>query len=224
MTEILNENPRIELYQGDCLEFMKTLEDKSIDLVLTDPPYGIDYNPNWKTWSGYKQNKNKIIGDEKKFNPIPFLERFENIILFGANNYSDLLPCGNWIIWDKRLNEKMDKMIGNPYEMAWYRHKKIKGEKIYRILHGGVINADSSFGNNEIRIHPTQKPVKLFQRILLDFTNKTDIIFDPFLGSGTTLIAAAQLGRNAIGCEISEKYCDIIRERVRNECRKVKLF
>lgn len=203
-----------EIIQGDCLEVMKGFADKSFDLILTDPPYGIDYDPNWKTWSGEKQDKEKVIGDTHKFDPAPFLEKYENIILFGANNFSDLLPCGDWIIWDKRCDENKDSMVGNPFEMAWYRHSKVKGEKIYRILHGGVVNADSLHGNNQKRYHPTQKPVELFKRILLDFTEESDTILDPFLGSGTTLVACKQLNRNGVGIEISKEYCEIARKRL----------
>ena len=199
----------------DCLEAMKQMPDKCVDLVLTDPPYGIDYNPNWKTWSGEKQNKEKVIGDKEKFNPKFLLDKFENIILFGANYYSDLLPIGDWIIWDKRTNEKNDKMFGQPIEMAWYRSNKMKGLKIYRVLHGGVVNADSTYGNNEPRFHPTQKPVKLFAKILLDFSKEGDTILDPFLGSGTTAVAAKLGKRNFIGIEISKDYCAIAEERLR---------
>ena len=199
---------------GDCLEIMQQLPDKSIDLVLTDPPYGIDYNPNWKTWVGEKQNKDRILGDDKKFDPTPLLEKYENIILFGANYYSDLLPIGDWIIWDKRLDENKDKMVGNPIEMAWYRHKTIKGQKIYRVLHGGVINDDSLKGNNQPRFHPTQKPVNLFKKILMDFTNEGDTILDMYAGSCTTAVACVQLKRNYICIEKEEKYVQICKERL----------
>ena len=108
-------------------------------------------------------------------------------------------------------------MVGNPYEMAWYRSDRIKGEKIYRILHGGVINSDSLKGNNESRFHPTQKPIQLLERILLEFTDEGDVVLDPYLGSGSTAIACKKLGRNFIGIEISSKYCRIAEDRLRQD-------
>jgi site-specific DNA-methyltransferase (adenine-specific) len=187
-----------------------------VDLVLTDPPYGIDYQPSWDKWDGSPSDFNEVLGDKQKFNPLPYLG-YKNVILFGANYYSDLLPIGNWIIWDKRCDEVKDRMIGNPFEMAWYKSERTKGQKIYRILHGGVVNADSEYGNNAKRHHPTQKPQNLMLKILMDFTIEGELIVDPFLGSGTTCYCAKKLNRYSIGIEISEKYCEIAAKRCSQE-------
>lgn len=202
------------IIQGDCTTMFN---DYSTDWVLiTDPPYGIDYQPDWDKWNGSASDFKKVEGDNHKFNPTNWL-KFKTVILFGANYYSDLLPVGNWIIWDKRTDEKKDKMIGNPYEMAWYKSSHTKGQRIYRVLHGGVINADSFLGNNEKRYHPTQKPLTLMKRIISDFTEVTDIVFDPFAGSGSTLIAAKHLGRKYIGIEIDPEYVKIANDRLAQE-------
>jgi len=198
----------ITIYHGDCLEILPYLP--KVDLVLTDPPYGINLRPEKRRgWNGKEHGRyTAIIGDDKPFNPLPFLD-YETVVLFGSNYYSDKLPVGGWIIWDKTCG-KFDLPMAKP-ELAWSNKK---GTKIYRILHNGVINADSVKGNNEPRVHPTQKPVTLMKHIIEDYTHEGDTILDPFMGSGTTLVAAKQLGRKAIGIEIEEKYCEIAVKRL----------
>ncbi len=202
-----------KIYCGDCLELMKDIPDKSIDLVLTDPPYGIDYDPTkYKKWNGDPNNYTKIINDDKDFNPIPLL-RFQDVIIWGANNFSELLPRGGWLCWDKRLDENLDKMFGSPFELGWVKNKRYC--KMKRLQHGGVVNADSIVGNNEKRLHPTQKPIALMKWCIELFPN-ADLILDPFCGSGTTCVAAKLLGRNYIGIDISPEYCKITEARLRN--------
>ncbi len=203
----------VTIYHGDSRQILPSLE--PVDLVLTDPPYGINYQPQeWKSWNGERRIENEpIIGDENKFDPTFLFDLQCCLILWGANYYSDLLPTGNWLLWDKRCDEIKDKMFGSPVEMAW----TCCGQKveIKRLLHGGVINADSSHGNNKPRFHPTQKPLALMVWCLEKSDKKT--ILDPFMGSGTTLRAAKDLGRKAIGIEIEEKYCELAAKRMAQE-------
>jgi site-specific DNA-methyltransferase (adenine-specific) len=105
-------------------------------------------------------------------------------------------------------------MHGGDFELAW-DSRKSGFYKFYHIVHGGVINADSTFGNNEKRFHPTQKPISLMGFCINDTSAQT--ILDPFMGSGTTLRAAKDLGRKAIGIEIEEKYCEIAAKRMSQE-------
>ena len=204
----------MRLIHGDCLIEMKQIPDGSVDAVITDPPYGINYQPAWKKWDGSPSDYSPVIGDDVPFSPAPFLG-FPTVVLFGANNFSDRLPLGGWLCWDKRLDAKKDKMFGSSFELAWYRsiHTKAK-TKMIRVLHGGVINADSKYGNNEKRLHPTQKPVVLMERIIEAFTNEGDIVLDPFMGSGTTGVACVNLNRGFIGIEINEEYFEIAKKRI----------
>jgi len=202
---------------ADCLEVMKDIPDKSVDLVLTDPPYGINYNN--KRLNRYSHSKfADIKNDCGEIDYSKLIKEFQRIgkrvIVFGAINFAKDLPYkGVWICWDKRTKIEADKAFGSPFELAWC--DKIGGyDKIYRIMHGGVINAD---GPNSPRFHPTQKPVALFGRIINDFSNENDLIFDPFLGSGTTALACKNLKRNFIGIEISQEYCKIANERLKQE-------
>jgi site-specific DNA-methyltransferase (adenine-specific)/modification methylase len=207
------------LYLSDCLEILPTLG--PVDAVVTDPPYGISLNVKRHRWSGEKIEWKPVHGDEYKFNPLPWLQ-FSNLILWGATYYSDQLPVGDWLLWDKRGgNPILDRMIGDSFEIAWMRGKgKIH---IMRLLHGGVVNADSIMGNNSQREHPTQKPVGIMSWCLGFYPN-SKIILDPYMGSGTTGVACAKLGRKFIGIEIEPKYFDIACKRIETEYAQLKMF
>lgn len=204
----------VSLHCGDCLDILPTLAAGSVDAVITDPPYGIGYMPDWKKWDGSASDFVPIIGDTTPFDPGPFLE-YPTVVLFGANHYSDRLPVGGWICWDKRLHEINDRMIGSPFELAWFKSSQTQATSIMvRTLHGGVINADSRFGNNEKRVHPTQKPVRVMKQIILRLTNPGDTVLDAFMGSGTTGVACVETGRNFIGIEREPDYYAIAEARI----------
>lgn len=208
-----------KLYLGDCADILPTLE--KVDLCLTDPPYGMNYRPEkWKKYSGENSDWMPIHGDNEKFNPLPFLN-YQNVILWGCNYYSDLLPVGALLIWDKRCNESGDKMYGSSVEVAWMKDKI--GTRIKRLLHGGVVNADSASGNNEKRVHPTQKPIALMAWCI-ELAGDPEIILDPFMGSGTTGVAAVQMGRKFIGIEREKKYFDIACRRIEDAQKQGDMF
>lgn len=191
----------------------------NVDALISDPPYGINYNPSWNKWDGSKGNFNKVIGDDETFNPTDFLN-FKTVLLFGANYFSDKLPLGGWLCWDKRTNEIIDQMKGSAFELAWFRSQHTTQKSIIiRLQHGGVVNADSIVGNNEKRFHTTQKPIELMREILLKLTLSNEVVFDPFLGSGSTLIAAERSNRICIGCEMDEEYCNVVLKRFYNETK-----
>ena len=198
---------------GDCLEVMKGIPDKSVDLVLTDPPYGIGADKgvggfgSSKTDKHYKDNwdirPSKQVFDE-------LLRVGKSVIIFGGNFFTDLLPIGkHWIVWDKV--GQID--FQNPFsdcELAWTNVDK-KSVKKYIVIQQGFVAEEKD------RFHPTQKPVGLFGRILDDYSDENNLILDPFLGSGTTAVACKHLKRNFIGIEISPEYCKIAEERLRQE-------
>lgn len=181
-------------------------------MVLTDPPYGINYVPRNIKWKC-------VLNDNLSDYCLQWFKEIKRVgksfIVFGANNFIKYIPDKyGWLVWDKRLSEKGDKMFGSPFELAISKANKYK---MYRVQHGGVINADSIIGNNEKRVHPTQKPIILFSKILNDFSNENDLILDPFLGSGTTAIACKRLNRKYIGIEISSEYCEVAKKRLLQE-------
>ena len=206
------------LYHGDCLEIMPMLE--PVDLVLTDPPYGINYqasNPSVK--KGLGLTPIKIKNDSTLINLRPILNMDCEVISFGANCYPEQLPHrGRWICWDKRVIESADRMLGSPFELAW-RNIDHGFDTMIRIMHGGVVNSDRGK-----RYHPTQKPIALMVRILSGICKKAELVLDPFIGSGTVAIACQILNRRWIGIEIEEKYCEIAAKRIEMERSQLKLW
>ncbi|MDD5693569.1 MAG: DNA methyltransferase [Patescibacteria group bacterium] len=195
----------ITIYNADCRIAMRALRPS---WIITDPPYGINYNAERQNLNSGQKYKD-IENDDGNLN-LEFIFSAEgNKVVFGANCFPNLLPHrGRWICWDKRTNEQADKALGSPFELAWT--SLTSGyDRIYRVMHGGFVNDDGGK-----RFHPTQKPVRLFYRILEDFTKQDDLILDPFMGSGTTCEVAKKLGRNFIGIDISKRYCNLAEDRL----------
>jgi DNA modification methylase len=206
-----SDDGRIVLYCGDCMKILSLLE--GIDAVITDPPYGINREASARpnaTFSG------KLVGDEKEFDPSFWIKFAPTILMWGANNFSSRLPRGGWMVWDKRLHEDADRMLGSPFELAWTN--KPACYKIIRVLHGGVINADSFKGIHGRRFHPTQKPILVMIKCMDYLRIPTDaFVLDPYMGSGSTGIACLRSKRRFVGIEIVPEYFEIAVKRVQNE-------
>jgi site-specific DNA-methyltransferase (adenine-specific) len=202
---------------------MRELPDKSVDLVLTDPPYGI----------GEARGKNKTrgclaisrdYGVSDWDDAIPSKEVFDemlrvskNQVIFGGNYFIEYLynsPC--WIVWDKD-NGNTDFA---DCELAWTSFKT--AVRKYKYKWQGMLQEDMK--NKEFRYHPTQKPIGLFEWILDKYSEPGMTILDPFLGSGTTAVAALNTGRLFIGIEKEPKYCEIARQRVKAAQAQQSLF
>jgi len=182
-----------------------TYSTKDIDMVFTDPPYGILWDGDYKRFTeGYSTRKtyDRMANDEKDFDPRPLIEEYKRCLLFGANCYSDKLPKGNWIVWDKRF-ENGSAFLADA-EVAWYNGSG--AIYIIKETSQGFTNSD------EAKYHPTQKPVKLLVKIM-EKINAEDVLFDPYIGSGSTLIACEQTSRTCCGMEIDPRYVDVIRKR-----------
>lgn len=192
-----------QLYHGDCLEILPTLDAGSVDAVITDPPYGIGWIPR-------VNNRKKMIGDDSPFDPRPLLNIGEYHVFWGANNYSSRLPDKRcWLMWLKHDEGLWGKRSYAPYELAWTDFGGTA--KAFRYIWDGYIKQGRE--HNTIQIHPSQKPVDLMSWCL-SFLPEGCTVLDPFMGSGTTGIACAETGRNFIGCEIDETYFNIASERI----------
>ena len=202
---------------GDCLEAMKDIPDKSIDLVLTDLPYGIKMDKGFGCFDGFNGKgapiKRRRYEKDDWDNTRPSKEVFNEILrigkkvfIFGGNFFADILPqLSHWIVWDK-LNTM--PTFGD-CELIWTNIDRKSVKKITYEYNGLI-------GREEKRFHPTQKPVELLKEIINRYSeSENDTVLDCFLGSGTTAVACKQLNRNFIGIEISEKYCEIARQRLR---------
>lgn len=206
----------IQIFHGDCREILPTLP--KVDLVLTDPPYGVNQNTNNSRFSGGtagnmakrgkgigSANGHAVVGDDKPFNPACLWNSADDFILWGWNNYPQHLKQGACLVWIKRNDAAFGSFLSDA-EVAWMS----KGCGVY---------CWKDLSNNAIanqRVHPTQKPQPLMTWCMGLFP-AAQTILDPFMGSGTTLRAAKDLGRRAIGIEIEEKYCEIAARRMQQE-------
>lgn len=204
-----DERGGITIYNGDCRAILTQLD--QADMVLTDPPYGIDYQSAWRTdW----QRKEKIHGD-KEF-PMWIFEVLKPVVAFFVfcrwDQMRDLPKPKSFIAWDKGNHSMGDLSheFGRRWEgIAFYPgpNHEFKRRPPDMLFHKRV--------GPESLIHPNKKPVSLLVELIDCHLGGT--ILDPFMGSGTTLRAAKDLGRKAIGIEIEERYCEIAAKRLGQE-------
>jgi DNA modification methylase len=206
------EHAGITIYHGDCREILPTLE--KVDLVLTDPPYGIGASwaeREWvtKTFTG----SSRLWGKGEKWDDsTPDEYVIERAVKAGTaaivwgGNYFNLPPARQWLVWDK-----IQKFSGADAELAWTN------------LGGSVrcfrMSRVEAFGNNceSKKVHPTEKPMALMRWCVDQVKTDVSSILDPFMGSGTTLRVAKDLGIGAVGVELEEKYCEMAANRLAQE-------
>lgn len=200
----------VTLYRGDCREILPTLG--TIDAVVTDPPYGIA--DNW-TKGGQRhgwQNANRQMALRNSWDkeppPVEFFDSLRTqaaeLIIWGGN-YFHLPPSRCWLVWNKpERNFSLAEA-----ELAWTNKDALVRVFDYR-------RSDSD------REHPTQKPVEVMRWSISKTKGRT--IVDPFMGSGTTGVAAVDLGRGFIGIEVEQKYYDIARRRIDEAARRPRMF
>jgi site-specific DNA-methyltransferase (adenine-specific) len=206
------EHGGITIYNADCREVLPELG--RFDLLLTDPPYGINY----KTDSTSRGNLRKgiahtaVLGDDKPFEPEFLLGIADKTILWGANAYGSRLPSNyGWIVWDKRPNGERNSQ--SDAELAWTSF--MTSVRTHRQRWMGCMRdgEECPFVGGAL-VHPTQKPLALMKFCISLAGKDIKTIIDPFMGSGTTLLAAKTLGIKAIGIELEEKYCEIAADRL----------
>lgn len=199
----------ITIYHGDCSDVIPSLE--KVDLVLTDPPYGIGESSGKNRTRSNAAKARDYGTDSWDDNPIDsvLLAKVINAgvraAVFGGNYYS--LPASScWLVWDKE-NGASDFA---DCELAWTNYGT--AVRIIRHRWNGMIRK-----GNEQRDHPTQKPLHVMTWAIQKCPGEPKTILDPFMGSGTTLRAAKDMGRIAIGVELEEKYCEIAANRLAQE-------
>ena len=200
----------------DSDQVAKLMNGEKADMVFTDPPYGMNLDTNYadiyKNSIANVKNQDKIIGDDKEFNFIDFYALFEYVkeqFWWGADYYQNQLPTnGGIFVWDK-VCESMEGRIGNEFELCWskQRHKK----EIIHIKWAGFLGLQKEDGKRQ---HPTQKPIRLCESFISRFSQESNLLIDPFLGSGSTMVASHQLKRKCYGMELDPKYCQVIIDRM----------
>lgn len=210
------------LYNADMSEVLPTLE--PADLLLTDPPYGIsmDRGARGGGYDGFgggkKRQPREYAGGWDKERPgtdafTAMLERADRHIVWGGNYFTDMLPVsGKWLFWDKC--QTMPSFSDG--EMAW---TTLPGDAVKQFTYNG----SGLHAKEKQRVHPTQKPVALMEWCL-GLAPKAETVLDCYLGSGTTLVACAKLGRKGIGIELDPDYFDIACKRVEEAYRQPDMF
>lgn len=211
----------IDLRCGDCLELMKNIPDKSIDLILTDSPYGFGYQSNMKKNKDlpmfYDRNTswlnewlylaNKLLKDDGHlymFAPVQKIDEFKQKI-------ENFFIIKNILVWDKN-GFGMGDLYGQyapSYEFIIFAVKE-QGRKLNGKRERDVL----SFKKVKPEFHPTQKPIELLEYLIQKSTNEADTVLDSFMGSGTTGVACKKLNRNFIGIELDKKYFEIAKKRI----------
>jgi DNA modification methylase len=210
----------VKLYLGDCLEVMKSIPDKSVDAVITDPPYGIKRDKGFEGFGGFGTPiaRKKYEGDWDNERPNSdyfkqILRIAKTVLIFGGNYFSDYLPVSNhWIAWDKRNTMPT---FGD-CELVWTNIKRNSVKMITKEYNGLI-------GKEEERFHATQKPVKIIHWLINNYIDENTTILDPFMGSGTTGVAFVQTGRNFIGIEIDPTYYAIAEKRIKDAQQQMRL-
>ena len=233
----------INIQQGDCLELMQQIQNKSIDMILCDLPYGTTKNkwdniiPLDTLWKGYL----RIIKDNGA------------IVLFADGMFTATLMMSNpklWrynLVWDKQrgcdfLNANVKPLKSHEDICVFYKHKPTYNKQYwystpYKLIKNGSLSnnygergvaytesADGrrnplsilSFPRDGKKVHPTQKPVALLEYLIKTYTNEGDTVLDNCMGSGSTGVACINTNRNFIGMELDEKYFEIAKERLEN--------
>lgn len=209
------------LYHGDCREVLA--QAGKVDAVVTDQPYGMNYKINARSWNsegldGLKpfkmEKRGAIVGDDQPFDPAPFLD-FPKVAFFGANKCAHALPAGGrWIVWDKRRDSTPDSH--SDCELIW---TNVPGaDRIHRQKWRGIVREGEENTARSKKLHPNQKPVALMSFVLDQIGAKTgDLIFDPFMGSGSTGVAAVRMGMRFVGVEIDPQHFETARARLAAE-------
>ena len=216
----------IQLYNGDCLELMKNIPDGSVDLVLTAPPYGMDFQSHFRKEMYSKIGNDKVLDWLEKYvdecfrilkdnTAVYFFCSWHNVDIF-KQTIEKKFKIKNILIWEKN-NTSMGDLKGSyapKYEMIIFAHK---GRKLLNgFRYADVIKANRT-GN---KLHPTEKPVDLLELFIKNSSDENETVFDGFMGSGSCGVACINTNRNFIGIELDKGYFDIAEKRI-NEAQNI---
>lgn len=209
------------IYNQDCLEAMKEMSDNQFDLAIVDPPYGgndaIGLKDNVNIAKQATKRTDYKLFENKAPNSKYFIELkrvSKHQIIWGVNFYQNFNLSGGRICWDKK-----GTAFGRA-ELAYYSGSK--SVNVCEIVWNGMLQHDMK--NKEVRIHPTQKPVKLYEWLLMNYAKKGDTILDTHLGSGSIAIACHNLGYDLTGYEIDKDYYEAALKRIEQHKAQIRLF
>lgn len=212
----------IDLRHVDCMEYLATCEDNAFELAIVDPPYGVNMDGVSQSIStGKNKTKGKQLRkyyERKQWDVKPGKQYFEqlfrvskNQIIWGGNYFPEYLkPSRGWIVWDK---VQRGLSFGD-VEMAFTSFDKV----------ARAFNLHRAELWKESPIHPTQKPVKLYEWLLMNYAKEGNRILDTHLGSGSIAIACHNLGFDLVGCELDKDYFDAASNRLEKHKQQLRMF
>ena len=213
-----NNSLMIQLYNQDCMEALKLMKDNQFDLAIVDPPYGWGEVANFtpKRKGGRRTQTHKAKGWNDSPPPQEYFEELfrvsENQIIWGANYFQNLPVSRGWIFWDKLYENTHNFSDG---ELAYTSFDRVL--KMVRMSQRWIPNTPKN-------IHPTQKPVKLYEWLLSNYAKEGDTILDTHLGSGSIALACHNLGFDLTGYEIDKDYFEGAKARLEAHQRQTILF
>ena len=238
---------QIELYNGDCLEVMKTLNDNSIDAIITDPPYGVNFKNDFYDDSVDSVMENmpkwfeqwyRVLKDDSYlflFVGVKTLHiwiqcgidngfTYKNIVATRSFNSGAVIPKNNFgfqfqpvIVFSKGKGKNFNEVDFIPTSTEWFKDKRNKNPKPFTYQYPNWIKTEWAFATEKRaskNIHPNEKNVKLLKFLVEVSTNENDVIFEPFMGSGSLGVACKQTNRDFIGCELDTDYFNIAKDRI----------
>lgn len=210
----VSKNKSHKIFIGSCSDFMAEL--KKCDCVVTDPPYGIAYKSPTGSAMTQRGDYKVIANDDKDYDPAILFEISEKIITWGGNHYANKLPnSAGWLVWDKRDGEQINN--NSDCELAWTN--MINSARMFHHRWNGMIKASE---HGKRRIHPTQKPIALFEWAL-DICSAGEKVAEPYLGSGSCLIACDKTNRSCVATEIDLDFAAATIKRLIEEGFDVKI-
>jgi site-specific DNA-methyltransferase (adenine-specific) len=220
---IININTNQKIIKGDSRQVLKTLDKKSYDLLLSDPPYGMDFKSGWNTKDKIQNDKIEdtvVLFEEVLKECVPLLKDDAHFYLFGNINYlpqikpiiEKYLTLKNILIWDRQIIGMGDlKSYGNSYDIVYFGYNK-KWKDLHGTRERDILNFQRV--DPAKNIHPTEKPLDMLEYLIKKSSQENDKILEPFAGGGSTLVAAKNTNRKATGIEIENKYVQLIKERI----------
>jgi len=221
------------LYLANCLDVLAEIGCGTVDAVVSDPPYGINFDCSKKRTRKSALSMGvtpladrrwrKINGDNKPFDPSPWI-RYRKVILWGANHYADKLPPSSvptcWLVWDKKIDTTPDNF--SDCELAWTNLPGVV--KKFSHLWRGMVRAGKENISKGPKLHPFQKPEALMVWCLaLCKLDLGAVVLDPYMGSGTTGVACIKNGFNFIGIDNDEEHFEVAVKRIQMESKQVRL-
>jgi site-specific DNA-methyltransferase (adenine-specific) len=225
-TPILKKETNQNIIHGNCLNVLPTLSKNSFDLLLTDPPYGMDFKSGWNNKSKIKNDKIEdtiLLFDEALKQTVNLLKEDAHFYIFGNINFLELikpiiekhLNLKNILIWDRGVIGMGDlKSYGNSFDIIYFgynkKYKDLNGNRDRDILNFNRVTPSKN-------IHPTEKPIDILEYLIKKSTMENNKILDPFAGGGSTLLASKNTNRKCTGIELEEEYFDMINLKLQGE-------